>query len=204
MSCPGASGVTTRPPATSFWLAGREPARRAPASGGPWRLRACAPRFEPVPRNARQLVGRSGTRSCGTGGVSTRSARPPRCYGPSGDTPPAPRLRWQLWALRPGLDGASRPPTTLTGCGGTPDSGRAGPEPASRAATTTRRCRSTYAVSSGVSFGCRQGVSFECRLTRRSSARSAADLIVGGRQAGARSRNAVPPGRWSGVPTPAR
>ena len=26
-------------------------------------------------------------------------------YGPSGDTPPAPRLRQQLWALRPGLDG---------------------------------------------------------------------------------------------------
>ena len=97
--------------------------------------------------------------------MSTRSARPPRCYGPSGDTPPAPRLGWQLWALRPGLDGASRPPTTLTGCGGTPDSGRAGPEPPSRAATTTRCCRSTYAVSSGVSFRCRQGVSFECRLT---------------------------------------
>ena len=33
----------------------------------------------------------------------------------SGDTPPAPRLGWQLWALRPGLDGASRESTTLTG-----------------------------------------------------------------------------------------
>ena len=39
-------------------------------------------------------------------------------YGPPGDTPSAPRLRWQLWALRPGLDGASRPSTTLTGRGG--------------------------------------------------------------------------------------
>ena len=33
----------------------------------------------------------------------------------AGDTPSVPRLRWQLWALRPGLDGASRPSTTLTG-----------------------------------------------------------------------------------------
>ena len=47
--------------------------------------------------------------------MSTRCARPPRRYGPSGDTPSAPRLGWQLWALRPGLDGASRPSTTLTG-----------------------------------------------------------------------------------------
>ena len=47
--------------------------------------------------------------------MSTRCARPPRCSGPSDDTPPAPRLGWQLWALRPGLDGASRPSTTLTG-----------------------------------------------------------------------------------------
>ena len=31
--------------------------------------------------------------------------------------------------------------------------------------STNHRCRSTYAVSSGVSFRCRQGVSFECRLT---------------------------------------
>ena len=51
-----------------------------------------------------KLVGRSAPRSCGTAGVSTRCARPPLRYGPSGDTPPAPRLGWQLWALRPGLD----------------------------------------------------------------------------------------------------
>ena len=31
-----------------------------------------APRFGPAPRDARQLAGRSGTRSCGTVGVSTR------------------------------------------------------------------------------------------------------------------------------------
>ena len=51
-----------------------------------------------------KLVGRSAPRSCGTAGVSTRCARPPLRYGPSGDTPPAPRLGWQLWALRPGLN----------------------------------------------------------------------------------------------------
>ena len=79
---------------------------------------SCSPvRTRPPGRTA--AVGRSVPRSCGTAGVSTRCARPPRCYGPSGDTPPAPRLGWQLWALRPGLDGASRPSTTLTGRGGT-------------------------------------------------------------------------------------
>ena len=36
-------------------------------------------------------------------------------YGPAGDTPSVPRLRWQLWALRPGLDEASRPSTTPHG-----------------------------------------------------------------------------------------
>ena len=68
--------------------------RPAPGRGAPW----CA-----------------GSRvAAGTDGVSTRCARPPRCSGPADDTPPAPRLGWQLWALRPGLDGASRPSTTLT------------------------------------------------------------------------------------------
>ena len=52
---------------------------------------ACAPRFE--------------VRSCGPDGVSTRSARPPLRYGPTGDTPSVPPLRQQIWALRPGLDG---------------------------------------------------------------------------------------------------
>ena len=170
------------------------------------------------PRNARQLIGRSGARSCVTAGVSTCCARPPLRYGPMGDTPSAPRLRWQLWALRPGLDGASRPSTTLTGRGGPPEIGvrRAGPlqrgtggrpratvgincrtsrgtrhrrekrawtlraqvshrasafpapfgrREAPPTGSTNHRCRSTYAVSSGVSFRCRQGVSFECRLT---------------------------------------
>ena len=84
--------------------------------------------------------------------MSTRCARPPRCSGPSDDTPPAPRLRWQLWALRPGLDGASRPSTTLRDAAdrrirGTPDRNR-------RLGVAAGR-RSTYAVFSGVSFRCR-------------------------------------------------
>ena len=79
---------------------------------------SCSPvRTRPPGRTA--AVGRSVPRSCGTAGVSTCCARPPLRYGPPGDTPSAPRLRWQLWALRPGLDGASRPSTTLTGRGGT-------------------------------------------------------------------------------------
>ena len=45
--------------------------------------------------------------------MSTRYGRPPLRYGPAGDTPPVPPLRQQLWALRPGLDGASRPFTTF-------------------------------------------------------------------------------------------
>ncbi len=31
------------------------------------------------------------------------------------DTCVPPQRRWQLWALRPGLDGTSRPSTTLIG-----------------------------------------------------------------------------------------
>ena len=71
-----------------------------------WALGARHPEAVRAPRDATTgPVGRSGTRSCGTAGVSTCCARPPLRYGPSGDTPPAPRLGWQLWALRPGLDG---------------------------------------------------------------------------------------------------
>ena len=36
-------------------------------------------------------------------------------YGPAGDTPAGPQLGLQLWALRPGLDGTSRPSTTSHG-----------------------------------------------------------------------------------------
>ena len=53
----------------------------------------------------RSRSGRSGPRSRGPASVSTRCARPSLRYGPAGDTPSVPRLRWQLWALRPGLDG---------------------------------------------------------------------------------------------------
>ena len=59
------------------------------------------------PRDAHDsLLERSGPRSRGTASESTRCARPPLRYGPSGDTPPVPRLRQQLWASRPGLDGS--------------------------------------------------------------------------------------------------
>ena len=128
---------------------------------------ACSP-IQTCPRNAQWVAGRPGTSSCGTAGVSTCCARPPLRYGPPGDPPAAPRLGWQLWALRPGLDGASRPPTTLTGRGGPPSRGtpdrncRSGLQPVSpRPAApggnrrANHRRRTTYAVSLGVSFRCR-------------------------------------------------
>ena len=132
-SCPGASGVTARPPATaSGWR---------PRSGAGADIReavdACGvvlPSSDPPPGTHGWLVGRSGARSCGTGGVSTRCARPPRCYGPPGDTPPAPRLGWQLWALRPGLD--ARVPTIHY-------------VPGTRRATELRTPRRTGTVGSG-------------------------------------------------------
>ena len=43
--------------------------------------------------------------SYGTDGVSTCFARSPLALRPKGDTPSAPPLSQQLWALRPGLDG---------------------------------------------------------------------------------------------------
>ena len=126
-SCPGASGVTARPPATSFRLVSTKRSQ-APASGRPsMTAGSCSPvRTRPAGRTA--AVGRSVPRSCGTADVSTCCARPSLRYGPPGDTPSAPQLRWQLWALRPGLDGASRPSTMLTGRGGPPDSEHAGPD----------------------------------------------------------------------------
>ena len=93
----------------------------------------------------------------------------------SGDTPPAPRLGWQLWALRPGLDeGVPAVHDELLGRSERPGFERAAdqkpPSPGGAGAQSAvdhgiRRCGVTYAVSSGVSFGCRQGVSFEWRLT---------------------------------------
>ena len=72
-------------------------------------------------QNALQLVGRSGRVAAGRPACQ-RAAHVLR-FAPAlpGDTPSAPRLGWQLWALRPGLDGASRPSTTLTGRGGPPE-----------------------------------------------------------------------------------
>ena len=96
---------------------------------------------------------RSGPRSCGPASVSTRCARPSLRYGPAGDTPSVPRLRWQLWALRPGLDGASRPSTTPTGRGGPPDSGwRAGREPVG---VGVKRRRQAGGLGSAWSAWCR-------------------------------------------------
>ena len=74
-------------------------------------------------------------------------------YGPVGDTPSVPRLRWQLWALRPGLDGASRPSTTPTGRGRPPDSGwRAGREPVG---VGVKRRRQAGGLGSAWSAWCR-------------------------------------------------
>ncbi len=78
-------------PSTPHRLDGERP---APGRGAPW----CA--------GARVAAGRS---------ACQRAARVLRDAPVlPDDTPPAPQLGWQLWALRPGLDGASRPSTTLT------------------------------------------------------------------------------------------
>ena len=66
----------------------------------------------------------------------------------------------RAWTERSGRPRRSR------GCGGTPDLGaRRDRNRRLGAATTTRRCRFTYAVSSGSVLGVAKGVSFECRLT---------------------------------------
>ena len=101
-SCPGASGVTARPPATA---SGWRPAKRGLGCRHPEAVDACG---------ARRLAGRSGTRSCGTAGVSTCCARPPLRYGPPGDTRP-PRGSdgsygpcGPAWTERPGRPRRSR------------------------------------------------------------------------------------------------
>ena len=93
-SCPGASGVTGRPPApASAWRHESKP------GAGIWGCTASS-------SGGRDGVA-AGREAC------QRAARVLRdATALSGDTPPAPRLGWQLWALRPGLDGASRPSTT--------------------------------------------------------------------------------------------
>ena len=109
-SCPGASGGTARPPGDGSGRRTRRGAGRRQRE--PLMPSGHAPRLGSAPQGTRQLVGRSVPRSCGPAGVSTCCARPSLRYGPSGDTPSVPRLRWQLWALRPGLDRTSRPSTT--------------------------------------------------------------------------------------------
>ena len=158
-----------RPPATaSGW-------RHEPEPGAgirrPLMPPGRAPRFETAPggRTASLSAGRDGVaagrEACQRAAhvlryaTALRVTRPPPrssdgSYGPCG---PA-------WTGRPGRHDDS------------PDAadsqdarGRGGPKPPSRGCTRrrpwNRRCGSTYAVSSGVSFRCRQGVSFECRLT---------------------------------------
>ena len=61
----------------------------------------------------------------------------------SGDTPPAPRLRWQLWALRPGLDGRPGRPRRLPGRSGGPG---------------FRRVRRTGAAALGHAVGIDHGI----------------------------------------------
>ena len=57
---------------------------------------------------------------------------------PLGDTPPAPRLGWQLWALRPGLD--ARVPTVHN-------------VPGTRRATELRTPHRTGTAGSGLGSG---------------------------------------------------
>ena len=117
--------LATRRPAALGARPGRGALRRGPDLSARPRCRPPRPRPPGVGRTgpARPIrSGRSGPRSCGPASVSTRCARPSLRYGPVGDTPSVPRLRWQLWALRPGLDGASRPSTTITRRGGLSDS----------------------------------------------------------------------------------
>ncbi len=103
-------------------------------------------------RTATHRAARSGTARYGDC-LSPAGAKNDR-RGVQGDTPSAPRLRWQSWALRPGLDGASRPSTTPRDAvdrriRGTPDRNRAvsGLQPA---VDPIRRFF-------GGQFGCRQG-----------------------------------------------
>ena len=101
---PRASGVTARPPATASGGRPRRGAgrrhREAVDAGG-----VVLPGSDPPPGRTASLS--EGRRRVAAG--RPHCARPPQRYGPSRDTPPAPRLGGQLGALRPGLD--ARVPT---------------------------------------------------------------------------------------------
>ena len=108
------------------------------------RLRSCKPvstdQSSPSTIRPRRVARIECDGSCGTDGVSTCCACPRLRYGPSGDTPSAPRLRWQLMGL------AARPGRGVpavhdaTGRGGPPDSGHTGPEPPSRGRSRSSIC----------------------------------------------------------------
>ena len=101
---PRASGVTARPPATASGGRPRRGAgrrhREAVDAGG-----VVLPGSDPPPGRTASLS--EGRRRVAAG--QPHCARPPQRYGPSRDTPPAPRLGGQSGALRPGLD--ARVPT---------------------------------------------------------------------------------------------
>ena len=101
---PRASGVTARPPATASGGRPRRGAgrrhREAVDAGG-----VVLPGSDPPPGRTASLS--EGRRRVAAG--RPHCARPPQRYGPSRDTPPAPRLGGQSGALRPGLD--ARVPT---------------------------------------------------------------------------------------------
>ena len=87
-------------------------ARSAGAQGTEARTARAEPERPATPSNRRVRPRTHG----GVGGEEPRGSPLSRLrYGPAGDAPSVPRLRWQLWALRAGLDGASRPATTPHG-----------------------------------------------------------------------------------------
>ena len=129
------------------------------------------------PRDHGSLSGGRRRVAAGTAGVSTRCAQPPRRYGPSSVS----RLRWQLWALRPGLDG---------GVPGVHDD-----SPDAAAGQDSGGCQRTEPAVPGVAIGVGAAGQFPCWLpfpTCQAAERTApAEIAAGACSPRACSRSAV-------------